>query len=383
MATKTQFGNEPRAGITCRGYRTMTYQSVDRVPDVEFAFWAQTIRRWIKEGLPLDLTPEEQNNENPRKLLDYFGFDDMDSVSVNLNVDMNPAFEEKIIEDLGDAVLKQGADGQIAECYLQDSENSSIPHYISFPVTNAEDWKAMKERFRLDDPSRRIRTGDLREVREGIAHGKWVGVSMMGPYARLREWMGFENLSIAFYEQPDMIHDMVEHWTNLCVQQMRSILDDIPIDRVGWWEDMACKNGPLVSPAMFREFLQPCYHQVMSEARKHGCTLGAVDSDGNPHDIVANWLEEGVNIMYPLEVAAGVDIHGWRREFGLPLRLQGGIAKHPLTLGGKAIDDELERIRPIFEQGGFIPHVDHFIPPDVSYDNFRYYLDKKRKLIGK
>ena len=379
----TQFSNEPRAGITCRDYLTMTYQSVDRVPDVEFAFWSQTIRRWLAEGLPLDLTEEEQNHENPRKLLDYFGFDKVHMVSADLKMGMNPAFEEKIIEDLGDAVLKQGADGQIAECYLQDSQNSSIPHYISFPVANRDDWAAMKERFRLDDPQRRIVSEDLQEVRKGIAEGKAVSIDMMGPYGRLREWMGFENLSIAFYEQLDMIHEMVEHWTDLGIQQIRALPEDIPVDRIGWWEDMACKNGPLVSPTMFREFLQPCYHRVMAEARKRGCTLGAVDSDGNPHDIVANWLEEGVNIMYPLEVAAGVDIHGWRKEFGMQLRLKGGIAKYPLTLGGKAIDEEIERIKPIFDQGGFIPHLDHFVPPDVSFDNFRYYLDKKRKLIGK
>ena len=379
----TQFSSKPRAGITCRDFLTMTYQSVDRVPDVEFAFWAQTIRRWLAEGLPLDLTEEEQNQENPRKLLDYFGFDQVHTVSADLKMGMNPAFEEKIIEDLGDAVLKQGADGQVAECYLQDSQNSSIPHYISFPVANADDWAAMKERFRHDDPLRRIMSEDLQETRKGIAQGKAVSIDMMGPYGRLREWMGFENLSIAFYEQPDMIHEMVEHWTDLGIQQIRALPEDIPIDRIGWWEDMACKNGPLVSPTMFREFLQPCYHRVMAEARKHGCTLGAVDSDGNPHDIVANWLEEGVNVMYPLEVAAGVDIRGWRREFGRQLRLKGGIAKYPLTLGGMAIDDELERIKPIMDQGGYIPHLDHFVPPDVSFDNFRYYLDKKRKLIGK
>ena len=74
---------------------------------------------------------------------------------------------------------------------------------------------------------------------------------------------------------------------------------------MSYWEDMASKNGPFVSPAMFREFLQPCYHAIIAELRKHGCVLGIVDCDGNPHDIVANWLEEGVNIMFPLEVTAG------------------------------------------------------------------------------
>jgi uroporphyrinogen decarboxylase len=108
-----------------------------------------------------------------------------------------------------------------------------------------------------------------------------------------------------------------------------------------------------------------------------------VDCDGNPHDIVANWLEEGVNTMFPLEIAAGVDPQAWRNEFGRELRLLGGIAKRPLVEGGQAIDRELERIRPLLEQGGYIPHLDHLVPPDIPYAHYCDYLDKKRKLIGK
>jgi len=107
-----------------------------------------------------------------------------------------------------------------------------------------------------------------------------------------------------------------------------------------------------------------------------------VDCDGDPHDIVANWLEEGVNIMFPLEVQAGVDPYAWREEFGMDLRFRGGIAKRPLVEGGAAIDRELDRIRPLLEQGGFIPHLDHLVPPDIPYDHYCDYLDKKRGLIG-
>jgi uroporphyrinogen decarboxylase len=146
---------------------------------------------------------------------------------------------------------------------------------------------------------------------------------------------------------------------------------------------MASKNGPLAGPNLFREFLQPGYHRVMEAARRRGCVLSVVDCDGNPHDIVANWMEEGVNIMFPLEVAAGVDPYAWRREFGRELRLKGGIAKRPLVEGGRAIDRELERIRPLLEQGAYIPHLDHLVPPDIPYAHYVEYLEKKRRLIGK
>jgi uroporphyrinogen decarboxylase len=50
--------------------------------------------------------------------------------------------------------------------------------------------------------------------------------------------------------------------------------------------------------------------------------------------------------------------------------------------GGKAIDRELERVRPLLEEGGFIPHLDHLVPPDVSLANYCEYLEKKRRMIG-
>jgi uroporphyrinogen decarboxylase len=87
--------------------------------------------------------------------------------------------------------------------------------------------------------------------------------------------------------------------------------------------------------------------------------------------------------MFPLEVAAGVDPYAWRREFGRELRLKGGIAKRPLVEGGRAIDRELERIRPLLEQGAYIPHLDHLVPPDIPYAHYVEYLEKKRRLIGK
>ena len=372
-----------RSSVTDPYYRAYTYQNVERVPDIEFGYWPQTIRRWLKEGMKIELTPQERNSMFLGKLDDFFGFDRLDHVGIDLRLGMNPLFEEKLIEKRQHSTILRDASGCLAERFLNDQEESSIPHFIEFPVKTPEDWKEMKRRHRFDDPVREIPQADIERARKAAAEGKMVSLSCPGPYGMLRGWMGFENLSIAFYEYPDMIHDMIDHMAELTVRQLRKLPADLPVDHSGWWEDMAGRNGPFVGPKMFREFLQPLYHRPQQQLKKHGCVIGIVDCDGNPHDIVANWLEEGVNIMFPLEVAAGVDAFAWRKEFGMELRLRGGVAKAPLVEGGKAIDRELERIKPLLDQGGYIPHLDHLVPPDISYKNYQYYLQKKRKLIGK
>jgi len=369
--------------VADRTYKLFTYQQVDRIPDVEFGYWPQTIRRWLAEGLPLDLTEEEQNEMFLDKLDAFFRFDRGHRHGLRCLTHMNPAYTEKILETRGDVTVMRGRDGVTAERYLNDVEESSIPRFISFPVESAADWADVKRRFRLDDTTRGYRDEEIEEARTAAAEGRMITVGFSGFYGQLRNWMGTENLSYAFYDMPELVHEMVEHWAELCAASIEALPPDIPVDYVSWWEDMAGRNGPLVSPTMFREFLQPGYHRVMEAAGRRGCVLSHVDCDGNPHDIVANWLEEGVNVMFPLEIQAGVDPSAWRREFGKDLRFRGGINKYALVKGGSAVDAELERVRPLMEDGGFIPHLDHLVPPDVPYAHYCEYLDKKRKLIGR
>ena len=371
-----------RTEVRDRFYRTYTYQDVDRVPDIEFGYWPQTIRRWLGEGLPLELTPEETEEMFLKKLDDFFGFD-RERCQVKVNLDPIPAFVEEVLERREYSVIQRDSTGVVAERYLHDSDASSIPRFIRFPVETPQDWEAMNERYREDDLARAGPECVVGAARQAQGAGESIGVSFVGFYGQVRNWMGMQNLSFAFYDDPDMVHEMVAHWAELCARQIEQLPSDVVIDRIDWWEDMASKNGPLVSPRVFREFLQPGYNRVMAAAQKRGCALSMVDCDGNPHDIVANWLEEGVNIMFPLEVAAGVDPYSWREEFGKELLIRGAVAKVPLVQGGSAIDAEMERLKPLLDQGGFIPHLDHLVPPDISFDNYRYYLDAKRRIIGK
>jgi len=43
----------------------------------------------------------------------------------------------------------------------------------------------------------------------------------------------------------------------------------------------------------------------------------------------------------------------------------------------------MERIKPLLDQGGYVPHLDHLVPPNVSYGNFLAYLEAKGRLLGR
>ena len=69
-------------------------------------------------------------------------------------------------------------------------------------------------------------------------------------------------------------------------------------------------------------------------------------------------------------------------ETGKELRIMGGIDKMQLKAGKDAIKAYLESVAPLVERGGYIPFCDHRCPPDVSEENYLYYLDLKEQMFG-
>lgn len=60
----------------------------------------------------------------------------------------------------------------------------------------------------------------------------------------------------------------------------------------------------------------------------------------------------------------------------------GGFDKHILARSKDDIKHEIERLRPLVEEGGFIGFCDHRVPPDVSLDHYVYYLKMVRYAWG-
>ena len=122
----------------------------------------------------------------------------------------------------------------------------------------------------------------------------------------------------------------------------------------------------------------PRYRQIIEYLRSHGVEIITYDSDGNIEALIPDLIDVGVNLIWPCECAAGMDIRRLRAEYGHDLALSGGIDKRELAKGRRAIEREVVgKMAPLLEDGGYIPTVDHAVPPDISYDNFMYYLEVK------
>ncbi|MCK4323478.1 MAG: hypothetical protein KAW89_03035 [Armatimonadetes bacterium] len=356
-----------------RFLRTYRFQQVDHVPDIEFGYWNETLPRWHGEGLPQQIDSNEMADK-------YFGF--MPFADVPVSIDwpiLLPQFETRVIEETDRHKIIINEEG--VTCQVHKDGTSSIAHCLDWSLKTPDDWPAFRERLDPDAPARYPDNWD--EIAEK-AHNSTVPVRVAcgSLFGVIRDWMGFQNSLIAIMEQRDWIEEMMEHLTLLYISVLEQVSAHVHIDCGAFWEDMCFGGGPMISPKLFRELMTPRYKRVTDVLKRTGCDIFIVDSDGDMTQLVEHWIAGGVNCMFPLEIAAGTDPCQMRECFGREVLLMGGVNKRELAKDKQAIRAEVDRLVPLVEQGGYIPHVDHRVPPDVSYENYLYYLQYKREALG-
>jgi uroporphyrinogen decarboxylase len=121
---------------------------------------------------------------------------------------------------------------------------------------------------------------------------------------------------------------------------------------------------------MARRFLLPSWRQWGEICKSAGVPIYSVDSDGFVGSLIPVWIEAGFVHNSPLEVAAGNDLPVYRETFGKQMAYGGGVDKRAMAKGGQVIRDEMARLKPAIDAGGYIPGCDHAVPSDVSWPNF-------------
>ena len=194
-----------------------------------------------------------------------------------------------------------------------------------------------------------------------------------GLFGHLRDLLGVDYLLLAFYDDPRMIHEILDVMTDLWIGLWEEEVAQFEVDSVTFWEDMCFRSGPLISPKMFQTFLSPRYKRLTDAGRAMGIKHYLVDSDGDMRKLIPLWMEAGITGVYPFEVQAGMNVEEIGKQYP-DLVVIGGIDKREIDLGPEAIDRELEKRLPfLLQRGGFIPTLDHHVTPEVSWADFVYY----------
>ncbi len=349
---------------------TFLFKPVDRAPRIEWPIREATMRRWISEGYPEGVSQTE-----------YFKLDEP-MAGIPVNMGMLPPFTERLIEQQGRYKIWQDELGALRKDFADTEHPGFVTRtWLKFAVSNRSEFDALKFRYQPAQPER---YGADFSARIAELNGGTRATHLSIPYLfwTARDWVGFENLCLMFYDDPELVTDMFEFITDFCIENLRPVIDGMDVDFVELKEDMAYKHAPMISPEMFRRFMAPNYRRLIDFVKSHGAKLVYVDCDGYPGDeLIADWLDCGVDAISPCEIAAGNDIAHLRAAFPR-LGLFGGVDKRALARGHEQIDRELAKIPALLERGGYVPHIDHAIPYDVPLSNYLYYREKLDRIIG-
>ncbi|MFP4380183.1 MAG: hypothetical protein ACLFUS_06750 [Candidatus Sumerlaeia bacterium] len=354
-----------------RFQRVMHYQTYDKLPNFEFGYWNDTLKDWHSQGLPESVTDEKTAYE-------YFGIENYHVLGVGCGLGGAKVFQWEKLEETDEKVIIRDWLGVVTETLKEGHQ--SIPHYLEYPIRDRESWKPFKEYLLNNEKGlpenwdEIVKNARRRDYPLGIQFGSLIGTA--------RNLIGFDNTALLVYEDPELMADIVDTFCQNSIMKIEKALPHIQLDFAAGWEDICFNSGPIVGVPFFNEVLAPAYKRITDLLNLHGVDIIQTDCDGNISQVVPAFLEGGVNTMFPVEVHGGSDPVALRKEHGRQLRFWGGVDKMIFLKDKKAIDDELERLRPVVEEGGFIPTVDHRVQADAKLDLYKHYLDKKRELFN-
>jgi uroporphyrinogen-III decarboxylase len=252
---------------------------------------------------------------------------------------------------------------------------------LEYPVTDMDSWLRIKHWFTFQEG--RIDWNAVAAAKAAQQQGALAVASMPGGFDLPRQLMGEENVCLCYYDDPELMHDILDTAGSTACTVFERISDVLTIDNLSVHEDMAGKSGPLVGPNQVEAFIKPYYRRVWDLLQSRGTRLFSQDSDGNMNAVIDAFLDCGVNIMYPAEPAAGMDIVALRKKYGRRLAFKGGIDKHVLRQDKTAIERELlYKLQPLMQQGGVVFGLDHRIPNGTPLEHYRFYVDTARELLG-
>ena len=331
----------------------------DRVP-VQDSYWATTIKRWRREGLPAAADPT-----------DYFGCE-----MVRLGGNYSLQLPLRVLEETQEHRLYVDADGATRRQMHEHADGTS--QWLDFSIKGRDDWQRYKIHAAYQ-PSR-LDLNLLTACRQARSKGLFVAYSAHACFHPTWHKIGMENLLMWLLEDPELVSDLFAAHTQLIID-MYEACKELGLEFDGAWfsDDLGYRSAPLISPQMYRELVMPHHRRLCQHMAADGLKT-ILHSDGNVEPLIDDFLAAGFAALHPLEAKAGLDVRRLKPHYGKRLVLFGNIDARQLAATREEIEEEIStKLNAAKTNGGYIYHSDHSVPNDVSLDNYRFALEMVEK----
>jgi len=378
-----------------RALAVLRYQPYDRMPLAHFGFLTEVLEVWAAEGhISHALVKGGDGTPSEHELAAKLGFDFNWQNMFYTQHSLRPPFPSEVVATFPDG--RRHVRTGLGAVRVNMPGTGSIHAEIDHLLKDRASWERhFKPRLqwcpeRVTESGVLVSGKTLPFAQGGLEYLRRpereipLGLHCGSLYGHIRDIIGMEGTCYLLADDEALFTEIIDAIGELCYCNVKYALESgAKFDFAHFWEDICFKNGPLINPAVFADKVGPHYRRITTELGKYGLDIVSLDCDGCIDALLPVWFKNGVNTMFPIEVGTwGASIKPWREKYGRGLRGVGGVNKRVFSRDRAAVDQEIERLRPLVELGGYIPCPDHRIPGDCKFELVRYYTGRMRKIFG-
>ena len=365
-----------------RAMNILHFKPVDRMPAVHFGYWPELLQEWAAQGkIPQSLADSWYDGGEADSALDrLIGWDFNWYRTAGAYNNLLPTFEHKILETLPDGTQRvQSPSGMIERVR---PGVTSIPSEDDYLLKDREAFETLYRPKMQFDPAR-VNYEYFKHFNETRDPDVPIGLHLGSVLGDIRSMVSVVGMSYLLYdEDEDLFADVVDAYADMQYKCVEEILKTgAKFDFAHYWEDICFNSGPLLSPAVFDELCAKHYKKRNDLCHAYGIDIISLDCDGVTDKLLPTWFENGVNVMFPIEIGTwGDQFEAARKKYGKGMLGVGGMDKTVLRLDKAAVDRELERLTRLSALGGFIPCPDHRLMPGTKFELVQYYAEKIKEI---
>ena len=350
-------------------------KAIDRIPIFDAA-WEDTLSAWQKEGFPADTYPG-----------DFFDWD-----IVTLSVDTSMGLEQKLLSDDGEYRVIQDRHGYTVKKIIGKSRTVECLDHVT---TDRQTWENLKHRFqfnpkdksRVDDKSYFLHMDEYPTWEQAKAKydrlrqkNKYLAFNAYGPWEGTWRHRGYQDLLMDVAMDPDWVHDMGSAQTGLLIDILKhSIKLDMKPDSIFMVDDLGSTKALLFSPDSWRAIFKPIYKKLGEFLHDNGISFW-LHCCGSCEPLFEDLIESGLDVIQPLQAHAGLDVRLLKPKYGDRLTFWGNIDARKMSGPAEDLEAEIrDKITIAKQGGGYMYHSDHSIPPEVSFDRYKWIMELVRK----
>lgn len=187
---------------------------------------------------------------------------------------------------------------------------------------------------------------------------------------------GFRNYLVDLVRRKDLIlyinEKLSEYYKKNLKVWLGAVKDYVQVSLFG--DDLGGQGGPIISPKMYREIIQPYEKELYQYVKKNSNLFIFLHSCGSIYSLLPDIVNAGVDIINPVQISAkDMEPKKLKKEFGDELVFWGGGVDTQKILGFGTPEEVTQNVKQNIEAfapgGGFVFAAVHNIMANVLPEN--------------